>query len=278
MSQSASRRNAPQSARHAKDQSAQQDSLQNQASSLADNDKVRQESSKIAQKALAAQDKAAQLMRAAIAAGDPQERQKLLNQALQAEIEAESFGKTAKWLSSGSFQGFLAGSGIGSVPGMTLGALTGTLVGGVTTLVTGGLGGAIGAGVGAIHGPFIKLGDVVGGALNKCLPTIPGWEATDQQKYALEKSLGQIKEQDQPSSEDLQKLTESSGEQQSDMAGSGDAAQYKNDASLQTGSGESSRRIAYGDSAQARKQGPPQQNRKNKPRKLEVRSTRTESA
>lgn len=136
-------------------------------------------------------------------------RQKLLNQALQKEIEAESFGKTAKWLSSGSFQGFLAGSGIGSVPGVTLGTLTGTLVGGVTTLITGGLGGAVGAGVGAVHGPFFKMGDVVGGALNKWLPTIPGWTASKEQKHSLEKMLGQIKDEERPSNEELQELSKS---------------------------------------------------------------------
>lgn len=117
-------------------------------------------------------------------------------------------------MSSGTFQGFLTGSGIGTVPGLTLGTLTGTLVGGVTTLVTGGLGGAVGAGVGAVHGPFFKLGDVVGGALNKWLPTIPGWQATDEQKYSLEKMLGQIKDQDQPSAEELQKLTQYSSKSQ----------------------------------------------------------------
>merc|ERR1711967_208813 len=120
----------------------------------------KQEASKAAKTAQSYLKKSKELIQAAAGAGDPEERQKLLNEAIEKQIEAESFGKTAKYLTTGTFQGMAAGTGIGVGTGAGIGTLTGTLVGGVTSLVTGGLGGAIGTGVGALHGPFVKLGDL----------------------------------------------------------------------------------------------------------------------
>lgn len=118
-------------------------------------EEVRQESSKAANASMNAQKKAKELKDAATAAGDPNERQKLTEQAVNAQIEAESFGKTAKYMRSGAFQGLAVGTGLGVAPGATLGALTGTLVGGVTSTITGGLGGGIGSVAGAIGGPMV---------------------------------------------------------------------------------------------------------------------------
>ncbi len=87
-----------------------------------------QEAQKAAQKSLELQNKAKELISAAAAAGDPEERQKLLQQALDKEIEAETFGKTARYLNTGSFQGLCAGAGLGGGIGVALGTLTGTLV------------------------------------------------------------------------------------------------------------------------------------------------------
>ena len=123
---------------------------------------VRKESSKAANQAISAQRKAQELKQAAAGAGDPDERQKLMEQAIDAQIQAESFGKTAKYMRSGTFQGLAVGTGLGVAPGATLGALTGTLVGGVTSTITGGLGGGIGAAAGAIHGPIWNIGEVAG--------------------------------------------------------------------------------------------------------------------
>lgn len=166
----------------------------------------KKESSKAAQAALSAQRQASELTKAAAGAGDPKERQKLLNEALQKEIEAESFGKTAKYLQSGTFQGLAAGAGIGVGTGAGLWTLTGTLVGGVTSLATGGLGAAVGSGVGALHGPFIKMGDVAGDAVAKVTGTLPGWEATEEQKKSLEKMIGHVNEQETPQSEELEAM------------------------------------------------------------------------
>ncbi len=58
------------------------------------------ESSKAAQESIDAQKKAKELTQAATSAGDPEERQKLLNEALEHEIASESFGKTAKYVST----------------------------------------------------------------------------------------------------------------------------------------------------------------------------------
>lgn len=125
-------------------------------------EEVRKESSKAANQAISAQRKAQELKQAAAGAGDADERQKLMEQAIDAQIQAESFGKTAKYMRSGTFQGLAVGTGLGVAPGATLGALTGTLVGGVTSTITGGLGGGIGAAAGAIHGPIWNIGEVAG--------------------------------------------------------------------------------------------------------------------
>ncbi|KXL47307.1 MAG: hypothetical protein FE78DRAFT_337566 [Acidomyces sp. 'richmondensis'] len=167
----------------------------------------KKEASRTARASLEAQKKAKELTQAAAGAGDPQERQKLLNQALEKEIEAEKFGKTAKYLESGAFQGMIAGTGIGTGIGAGLGTLTGALVGGLTSIATGTLGGAAGTAAGALHGPWIKMGDLAGAAVSKVTGTIPGWNATDEQKKALEKMLDQVDEQDMPSEQELRGIT-----------------------------------------------------------------------
>lgn len=82
---------------------------------VVDENEVRQESSKAAEQAQKAQKKANDLREAAHGAADADERQKLLEQAIDKEIEAESFGKTAKYLRTGTFQGMAAGTGLGVV-------------------------------------------------------------------------------------------------------------------------------------------------------------------
>jgi hypothetical protein len=111
------------------------------------------ETAEAARKAIEAQKKAKELTEAAAGAGDPDERQKLLNQALEKEVEAETFGKTARYLQSGAFQGICAGAGLGGGIGVSLGVLTGTLVGGTTGTITGGLGAGIGLGGEWLHRP-----------------------------------------------------------------------------------------------------------------------------
>lgn len=115
---------------------------------------IRQNSGVSATMALQAAQKAWQLRQAANAAGDPNAREEILAKAINKEIEAESFGKAAKYTRSGAFQGLAAGAGLGVQPGVTLGKLTGALVGGVVATVTGLLGGGIGSVYGAMHGPF----------------------------------------------------------------------------------------------------------------------------
>jgi len=105
------------------------------------------------------------------------------------------------------FQGLAAGTGIGTGVGAGLGTLTGTLVGGTTSLATGGLGAAVGSGAGAVHGPFINVAEKAGGAVAKVTGTIPGWEATGEQKKALEQMMGQVEEQEVPTEDDLQAMS-----------------------------------------------------------------------
>ena len=161
------------------------------------------EAQKTAQTAVEAKKKAQKLGQAAAACGDPDERQKLLKQKVDQEVKAETFGKTAKWIqTSGSFQGFAAGSGLGIGLGAAVGTLTGTLVGGPTGLITGG----IGAGIGKLHGPFVNVSDWGLDKIRGITGDLPGWEATAEQKKTLEKMCGQVAETEAPGPEELENI------------------------------------------------------------------------
>jgi hypothetical protein len=92
---------------------------------------------------------------------NPAERQRMLQEAYDKEVQAHGQSKWAKRMQSGVWQGGAGGAGIGGGIGAGLGTvvgtLTGTLVGGVVSLPTTALGGLVGMGVGGITGPFIKL-------------------------------------------------------------------------------------------------------------------------
>lgn len=167
-------------------------------------DEVRKQSSKVAKQATEAHDKATELMKAAAAAGDPEERQKLMEQALEQQIQSGSLGKTAKYLRSGTFQGMAVGAGLGIAPGASLGTITGTLVGGVSSTALGGLGAGLGAATGWLHGPFWDISKGAGKGIQKITGNIPGWKATESQKKQLEKMVGQINEQDAPGQDELE--------------------------------------------------------------------------
>lgn len=174
-----------------------------QQRSAAQEQQRKKESADAARKALEAERKAHELTQAAAAAGDPDVRQKLLNEALEKEVEAETFGKTAKYLNSGAFQGLCAGAGLGGGIGIWLGVLTGTLVGGTTGVVTGSLGGGLGATIGYAHGPWFSVGKMMGEGIRKITGDIPGWKATDEQKSALEKMINGVKDQERPLEDEL---------------------------------------------------------------------------
>ena len=89
---------------------------------------------------------------------DPKQREKMLSEAYNHEIESKGLSKKARVLKSGTFQGATGGAGIGMATGMGLGTVVGTLTGVVASVPTMALGGLVGAGTGVIHGPWIKLG------------------------------------------------------------------------------------------------------------------------
>ncbi|CAK4030569.1 Hypothetical predicted protein [Lecanosticta acicola] len=93
---------------------------------------------------------------------DPQERERMVQEAYEKEIAVNGNSKFAQRLQSGPWQGAAAGGGIGLGTGLGVGAgvgtLAGTLVGGLVSIPTTALGALIGTGVGAIKGPFIKVG------------------------------------------------------------------------------------------------------------------------
>ena len=98
---------------------------------------IKQNSGVSATMALQATQKAWELRQAAMAAGDADAREATLAKAIDKEIEAESFGKAAKYTQTGAFQGLAAGAGLGVQPGVTLGKVTGAIVGGTVSTVTG---------------------------------------------------------------------------------------------------------------------------------------------
>ncbi|KAH7130825.1 hypothetical protein B0J11DRAFT_524177 [Dendryphion nanum] len=167
---------------------------------------IKQNSGVSASMALQAMQKAWDLRQAANAAGDPQAREEILAKAINKEIEAESFGKAAKYTRSGAFQGLAAGAGLGVQPGVTIGKITGALVGGVVSTVTGLLGGGIGSVYGAMNGPFWDLGEMASKGVRSIIGDFPNWKSTPAQKKALEKMVMQTRDTQAPTQEELEEM------------------------------------------------------------------------
>ncbi|GAM87607.1 hypothetical protein ANO11243_056340 [Dothideomycetidae sp. 11243] len=167
---------------------------------------IKQNSGVSASMALQATQKAWDLRQAANAAGDPNAREEILAKAINKEIEAESFGKAAKYTQSGAFQGLAAGAGLGVQPGVTLGKVTGAIVGGTVSTVTGLLGGGIGSVYGAMSGPMWDLGQMASHGVRGVVGDFPNWSSTPSQKKALEKMVMQSKETPVPTKEELETM------------------------------------------------------------------------
>ena len=226
------------------------------------------EAQEAAKTAMEARKKADYYAAALAGAGDPDERQELINKKLEQEMKAETFGKTAKYIqTSGSFQGFAAGAGLGVGLGAVLGTLTGTLVGGPVGLITGG----IGAGVGKLYGPFVNVAEWGGNKLRSITGDLPGWKATEDQKKALEHMCGQIKDTECPSPEELESIAGDRAAEASQMWSDGKATgkQWKQNAtsawSSATGGGDKKQ----GQQAKESPSGPPKpKDEKSGPPKL----------
>ncbi|KAE9966364.1 hypothetical protein BLS_006640 [Venturia inaequalis] len=156
--------------------------------------------------ALQAAQKAWELRQAANAAGDPNAREEILAKAINKEIEAESFGKAAKYTQSGAFQGLAAGAGLGVQPGVTLGKVTGAIVGGSVATVTGLLGAGVGSVYGALNGPMWNLGEMASKGVRGVVGDFPNWNSTPSQRKALEKMVMQSKETQAPTKEELERM------------------------------------------------------------------------
>ncbi|PPJ56404.1 hypothetical protein CBER1_00690 [Cercospora berteroae] len=107
-----------------------------------------------------AQNMAKELKEKAAKASSPAERERLFKEAYEKEVEANGHSKMARRMQSGTWQGLFGGGGIGAGVGMGLGTVLGLLVGGILSIPTTAIGGLVGASTGAIHGPWIKVGDV----------------------------------------------------------------------------------------------------------------------
>ena len=169
---------------------------------------IKQSSGMSATLALQAAKKAYELRQAAYGAGDANAREEILAKAINKEIEAESFGKAAKYTRSGAFQGLAAGAGLGVMPGATLGKITGAIVGGVVSSVGALLGGGIGSAYGAISGPFWDLGEMASKGVRGVVGDWPNWEATGSQKKALEKMVLGAQKTKAPDEDELQEMSQ----------------------------------------------------------------------
>ena len=241
----------------------------------ASEEEARQESAKMAKQAKEAQDKATELLQAAAAAGDPEEREKLMKEALEQQMKSKAMGKTARYLRSGTFQGMAVGAGLGIAPGASLGAITGTLVGGVTSTLLGGLGAGLGAATGAIHGQFFDPDKMVGKGIQKISGLVPGWKATESQKKKLEEMVGQISEQKAPGKEELESWGSEISDDQKEVLDKAKAAMPSmpsagGDDESEQGKGERKkpRKLNRGDETEEPKPEAP----KKQPRKLQKRS------
>jgi hypothetical protein len=122
---------------------------------------------------------------------DPKERERVLTEAYNREVEAGGLSKKARILKSGTFQGAAGGAGIGAAAGIGLGTVVGTLVGTVASVPTTALGGLVGSGVGALHGPWIKLGgDKNKGEEDGIVQVSP--EAIDSGAVQVDEKTGQV--------------------------------------------------------------------------------------
>lgn len=125
---------------------------------------------------------------------NPKERERVLSEAFDREVEARGLSKKARILKSGTFQGAAGGAGIGAATGVGLGTLVGTLVGTVASVPTTALGGLVGAGTGVIHGPWIKLGGgskKEGGAEEEEVVQVPQ-EAFDSGAVQVDDKTGEV--------------------------------------------------------------------------------------
>lgn len=110
------------------------------------------------QQAQKAQSTANDIKSKAMAMTDSKQREKLIREAFDKEVEAHGHSKTAQRLQSGPWQGLGFGGGMGAAAGLGTGAALGTVLGVVTAIPTTLLGAGIGTATGAIRGPWIKLG------------------------------------------------------------------------------------------------------------------------
>jgi hypothetical protein len=157
-------------------------------------DKRLMQAAQVAKAAFSVQGMADSLKSKAALLTDPKERERVLSEAYDREVEARGLSKKARILKSGTFQGAAGGAGIGAATGVGLGTLVGTLVGTVASVPTTALGGLVGAGAGSIHGPWIKLGGgskKEGGDEEERVVQVPQ-EAFDSGAMQVDDKTGQV--------------------------------------------------------------------------------------
>ena len=189
---------------------------------------------------------------------DPQQRQRVLTQAFNHEIEARGLSKKARILRSGTFQGAAGGAGIGAATGVGVGTAVGTLVGTVTSVPTTLVGGLVGAGAGAIRGPWIKLPGGDGGKEGEDVQ-VPQ-EVVDSGAVQIDEKLGQATVKDPEALKAAvaaDKAGKAAGAEKEKEKANGKAGERKKPKKLEVRSGKQSKTEAETNGGAASKRKPP---------------------
>ncbi|KAK7888571.1 hypothetical protein LTR67_008917 [Exophiala xenobiotica] len=226
------------------------------------------------QKASKAQTTANNLKQKAMAMTNSSQREKMLKEAFDKEMEANGHSKMAKRLQSGAWQGMGFGGGIGAGGALGLGAGVGTVLGAILAVPSTGLGMLVGSGVGAIHGPWVKLGggkeepfedadpekvvDALEEETRKQAQGQPQQQSTGEKEKAKEKARKKPPKLEVRSKKNTNTGTESSG------SGSSGVKEGVSEESKPGGRGKEAVNVSKGVSEESKP--------RKKPPKLEVRS------
>lgn len=218
------------------------------------------------------------LKQKAAAITNPAERQRLMTEAWNKEVEARGLSKKARILQSGGFQGAVGGAGIGAATAAGLGTAVGTLVGGVTSIPTTLVGTLVGGGVGMFHGPWIKFGGKDG--VKEQVMQVPQ-TAIDSGAVLVDKMSGSVTVKDPDALKEATAAAEVSAKQQQ-----AEQKERKKPKKLEVrsngGSGGGDKKqpgVSYSPEEQSKPHpSTGEEKERRKPKKLEVRSNKTSTA
>jgi hypothetical protein len=237
---------------------------------LPDNERL-QQAAEAAKAAASADGIVNTLKKKAAGLTNPKERERILTEAFNKEIEAKGLSKKARILQSGGFQGAVGGAGIGAATSAGLGTVVGTLVGGVTSIPATLVGGLVGGGVGLFHGPWIKLTGAGKNGEDEVMQ-VPQ-QAIDSGAVLVDEKTGSVTVKDPDALKNAAEAAEQAAQvsaqqqqKQSEQSENGKPAEKRKPKKLEVRSGKE--KGTSGNSQDSKSEEKP----KRKPPKLEVRS------